>query len=201
MSASAGKKAETLRERGKVGGGTAAAGRVSAGVKPEADTGEGVAATGDDGAETAGGGLKPEVGTAEGLITRGDAGEEGKPGLKGTGVAAGAVGASPATTAAGDLACNDGKDAAAGGVDSLEGVDSVIDGVGTTPAGARGSCVLAGCPYTAGATATGLGCAYWSPSTEGSTVDGKLLLGAPALLLPAAAAAAAGAGADTGAWL
>ena len=184
VSAPAGKKTETLRDRGevggKVGGGTAAAGGVGAGVKPEVGTAEGVVLKGEDGAGTAGGGVKPEVGTAEGFVAKGEAGEEGDPGLKGKGVAAGAVGASSATTAAGDLVCNDGEDAATGGVDGLGGGDSVVDGVSTTPAGVRGSCVLAGCPYTAGLIATGLGCVYWLPGTEGSTVDGKLLLGAPA---------------------
>ena len=116
---------------GEVGAGTAAAGGVGAGVKPDPDTGAELAARG-----------AVEVGDAS---------------AKATGVAAGAFGTSPIVSlAAGDVVCADGQATAAEGGDSLGRGDSVIEGVGTTPAVVRGSCVTAGCPYAAGVTATGL---------------------------------------------
>ena len=64
--------------------------------------------------------------------------------------------------ASGDLVCASGEATAAGEGegegDSLSGVDGVVMSDSTGSVGARGCCVLAGCPYTAGATATGLGC-------------------------------------------
>ena len=115
-----------------MGAGTAAATGVSAGVKPDPDTG------------------------AE-LAARGEAVEVGDASAKATGVAAGAFGTSPIVSlAAGDVVCADGEATAAEGVDSLGRGDSMVKGVGTTPAVVRGSCVTAGCPYAAGVTATGL---------------------------------------------
>ena len=167
-SAPAGKKTETLRERGVVGGEvgdvTAAAGRVGAGAKPEVDTGAKLV---------------------------GEAGEVGDPGPRATGTAVRAVGTSPMSSlAAGDVVCADGEATAPRDVGILGGGDGVVDGVGTTPVSVRGSDVLAGCPYAAGVIAAGVGCGNWLPSTGGSTAGGGVLLRDPALLLPAAGAAA-----------
>lgn len=91
--------------------------------------------------------------------------------------------------ASGDLVCADGEATAAGEGDSLSGGVGAVMGDSTASVGARGCCVFAGCPYTAGATATGLGCVSWLPITAGSTRGGNRLLGASALPLLFAAAA------------
>lgn len=82
--APAGRKTETLKEKGGVEGGGAAVGRVNAGVEPEVGTGEGVRPGGEDGETTTGKGVKPGVCTGEGVVKTG---EDGEVRLEGTGVA------------------------------------------------------------------------------------------------------------------
>ena len=160
-SAPAGNKTETLRERG-----AAAAWGVGVGVKPEVGTGEELVGRGEDGEASMGEGVRPEVGTGEGLAASGENGEAKTPGLKVTGGVCVAVG----TSTAGDLVCTDG-DATAGVVGTLG--EGVVVGEDTAP-----GCVLAGCPYAAGATAPVLVCVTGSALTVGSTLEDDPLLGA-----------------------
>lgn len=175
------KKTETFRERGAVppGGAAAAGPGVGEGFMPGVGTSDGLVTRGEDGEDGEDGEVDEDDDDSEDSED-GENGETGDDGESGDNVpdpvlAAVAVGTSPAEVKPGDLICTPGK--ATGGVAELGG-DRVVMGEGGTTGRIRGGCVVAGCPYTAGAADAELACVTGAPFTAGTALEKKPLLGA-----------------------